>query len=194
MGLCCRLRPRCCKAVCPQRSCGLPSFMELCGTMCPLQAAELMFKLAGRQLAGGNHPGLGAKAVPGPLGYLPFRQGGFPALRVEQLGRGISGPPGTCSASMGMASPSHRSTPSAPLSMAASLCCTVPHASTETLCANGKVPAKSWLAPKCNSHKKCLSVALTNTVAHRGTAKVPTQGSRPGIEPSSHPLNCFGSK
>lgn len=147
--------------------------------MCPLQVAETMFKLAGTQLAGGNHPGLGAKAVPGPLGYLPFRQGGFPALRVEQPAGGISEAPGMCSASTGMASPGHRSTPSALLSAAASLCCAVAHASTEILLANvGKVPAETWLVPKCNSCKKCLSVPLTSTVAHRGTAKVAHPGQQ----------------
>jgi len=56
----------------------LPPLTELCGATCPLRVAELMFKLARRQLAEGYHPGLGAKALPGPLGYLPFRQGGFP--------------------------------------------------------------------------------------------------------------------
>lgn len=48
--------------------------------LCPLQVVQLVFKLAGRQLAGGNHPGLGTKAAPGCLGYLPFWQGGSPAL------------------------------------------------------------------------------------------------------------------
>lgn len=152
----------------------MPPLMESCRTTCPLQVAELMFKLAGRQLAGGNHPGLGAKAVPGPLGYLHFRQGGFPALTVEQPGGGTSGPPGTCLADMGMASPSHRSTP-----LAASLCCPVPCASTGTPCANAeKVPAKARLAPKCNSCKKCLSVAPTSTVAHRGTTEVAPPGQQ----------------
>lgn len=136
--------------------------------MCPLQAVELMFKLAGGQLAGGNHPGRGAKAVLGPLGYLPFRQGGFPVLWAEHL-----------KAIGNVLSPSHHSTPSVLLSMAASLCCAVPHASTETLCANvGKVPAKSWITPDCNSCKKCLSVALMGTTAHRGTMKVAHPGQQ----------------
>lgn len=58
----------------------LPPLTELCGTTCPLQVVGLVLKLAGMQLAGGNHPGLGAKAAPGHQGYLSFRQGGFPAL------------------------------------------------------------------------------------------------------------------
>lgn len=59
--LCWRVQPCYCKAVGPQKSCGLPSLMELCATMCLLQVAELMFKLAS-----GDIPGLETKAVHAP--------------------------------------------------------------------------------------------------------------------------------
>lgn len=53
----------------------------------PLQVAELVFKLSGVQLTGGNHPGLGAQEAPGHLGYLSFWQGDFPALSEAPWGR-----------------------------------------------------------------------------------------------------------
>ena len=74
-----------------------------------------------------------------------------------------------CLDNMGMANPSYCSIPC--------LCCILPYASAKALRANfGKVPAKSWLNPKPNSHKKFLSVALTGAIAHRGVTKVAHPG------------------